>query len=340
MKCIFSLSSAEIITLQNLSKHHPQQQVRSRGNLLLLSYEKIPLKDLARIIGITRQTASIWIENWEEKGICGLFNKPGWAQGRPPIVTESKQSAVIDCVKKAPRSLKKALSDIQQHYGINLSKKSLKRVCKRIGMSWKRVRKSLKNKRNDEQFYLKLNEIKHWLIQADKGELDFYYFDESGFTLVPCIPDAWQAKNETIELPSSQSKRLNVLGFMSHQCDSFESYVVEGSVNSETVIACIDAFAATLTKKTLLVIDNAPTHTSKAFLGQVEKWKEKGLIIVNIPPYSPELNKIEILWRKVKYEWMPFSAYESFQSLKDSLNDILSNIGRGKEYKVYFSSIC
>jgi len=336
MKCIFSLSPAEITTLQNLSKYHPQQQVRSRGNLLLLSHEKIPLKDLARMIGITRQTASIWIENWEEKGICGLFNKPGWAQGRPPIVTESEQLAVIDCVKKAPRSLKKALSDIQQQCGLNLSKKSLKRVCKRMGMSWKRVRKSLKSKRNDELFYAKLDEIKQWLIQADNGELDFYYFDESGFTLEPCIPYAWQANNETIELPSSRSKRLNVLGFMSHRCDDFESYIVEGSVNSEVVIACVDAFAAKITKKTLLVIDNASTHTSKAFLNQIERWKEKGLTLVNIPPYSPELNKIEILWRKVKYEWMPFFAYESFQSLRDSLNNILSNIGRDKKYKITF----
>ncbi|HIP82975.1 MAG TPA: IS630 family transposase, partial [Desulfocapsa sulfexigens] len=133
--------------------------------------------------------------------------------------------------------------------------------------------------------------------------LDVYYFDESGFTLEPCIPYAWQDKNETIELPSSKSRRLNVLGFMSHQCDEFESYVVEGSVNSEVVIACIDDFSAKITRKTILVIDNAPTHTSKAFLSKVEEWKENGLIILNIPPYSPELNKIEILWRKIKYEW-------------------------------------
>ena len=306
---------------------------------MLLSHKKIPLKDLAGIVGITRQTASIWIENWEEKGICGLFNQPGWGQGRPPIVTESKQSEVIECVKQSPRSLKKVLSDIQQYHGINLSKKSLKRVCKRTGMSWKRLRKSLKKKRDDKSFYLKLDEIKQRLVQADEGTLDVYYFDESGFTLTPCIPYAWQGKNETIELPSSNSKRLNVLGFMSHRCDHFESYVVEGSVNSEVVIACIDSFTAQITKETQLVIDNASTHTSKAFLSRVVKWKEKGLTIVNIPPYSPELNKIEILWRKVKYEWMPFSAYESFQTLKDSLNHILSNIGHNKEYKVYFSSV-
>jgi transposase len=93
---------------------------------------------------------------------------------------------------------------------------------------------------------------------------------------------------------------------MSHQCDDFESYVVEGSVNSEVVIAYINDFSTKITKKTILVIDNAPTQTSKAFLNKVEEWKGKGLIMLNISPYSPELNKIEILWRKIKYEYDTF----------------------------------
>ena len=338
MKFIFSLRSPEIITLQNLSKCHPQPQVRARGELILLSHEKIALKDIARILAITRQTASIWVDNWEEKGICGLFDEDG--RGRQSIFSESEKIEVIELVKKTPRSLKKVLSEIKKFYGIDISRKSLKRLCKSSGMSWKRLRKSLKNKRDDEQFYAKLEEIKNWIELADSGELDFYYFDESGFTLEPCIPYAWQAKNETLELPRSRSKRLNVLGFMEYQCNYFEPYVVEGSVNSDVVIACIDDFSTKIRGKTILVIDNAPTHTSKAFLSNVKKWKEKGLIILNIPPYSPELNKIEILWRKIKYEWLDFSAYQSFQSLKDSLDHILANIGIKKKYTIDFQSLC
>jgi transposase len=32
------------------------------------------------------------------------------------------------------------------------------------------------------------------------------------------------------------------------------------------------------------------------------------LIIKYLPPYSPELNLIEILWRRIKYTWLPFSS--------------------------------
>ena len=57
-------------------------------------------------------------------------------------------------------------------------------------------------------------------------------------------------------------------------------------------------------------------------------------MIVPIAAYSPELNIIEIAWRKIKYEWMPFLAYESYESLKHGLYEILAGIGL--KYKIQF----
>ena len=47
-------------------------------------------------------------------------------------------------------------------------------------------------------------------------------------------------------------------------------------------------------------------HKSFEFQENIERWQQQGLTIDNIAPYSPELNIIEIVWRKIKYEWMPF----------------------------------
>jgi len=313
-------------------RNHPLSWVRVRANAVLLSENKLHMKRIAAVSGVCRQTVSIWLDNWETKGICGLFDKTG--RGRTPTFLENETSEIIEWVKASPRSLNATLTEIEKRYGIKISKETLKRLCRKAGLSWKRVRKSLKGKRNEKQFYEALEEIKALLDQANEGEIDLYYFDESGFTLEPCVPYAWQPKNETIEIPRRHSKRLNVLGFMSHTCH-FESYVIEGGVTSDGVIACFDAFVKTLRKKTVVVIDNASMHTSHAFLNGLDRWKSRGLIIQNIPPYSPELNRIEILWRKIKYEWLDFSAYESFQSLKESLNEILANIGQ--KYKINFA---
>jgi transposase len=332
MKFVSRLNTAEIITLQWISRKHPLPWPRTRANAVLLSDQQMSLQSIANLCGVCRQTSSIWLNNWEKEGVCGLLDKPG--RGRRKILSPDKEAEVIDLIKASPRSLNKVLAEIQNRWGIKLSKSTLKGLCKQAKLSWKRVRKSLRGKRNDEEFTETLEVINDLMIQADNNEIDFYYFDESGFTLEPCVPYAWQEIGQTIEIPSSKSRRLNVLGFVDRECH-FESYVFEGSVNSDVVIACFDKFAEKLTKKTVVLIDNAPTHTSNAFLDNIDHWKKQNLFIQNIPAYSPELNKIEILWRKIKYEWLNFSAYESFASLKESLNHILANIGL--DYKINFT---
>jgi len=121
---------------------------------------------------------------------------------------------------------------------------------------------------------------------------------------------------------------------MDRQCQ-FESFVFEGCVNSSVVVACFDQYAKMIKKKTVVIIDNAPTHTSAEFMQHIKEWEAQGLVVQPISSYSPELNLIEILWRKIKYQWMPFSAYTSFDALKEALFEILANIG-GK-YTINFA---
>lgn len=62
-------------------------------------------------------------------------------------------------------------------------------------------------------------------------------------------------------------------------------------------------------------------------MAKIEQWKEKDVLIYFLPPYSPELNLIEILWRRIKYHWLGFDSYKSFENLKEQLNFVLNNIG-------------
>jgi len=325
-------NKTELITLQNMKDYHPVPHMRVRARAVLLSDEGKSLKLIALMCETCRQSVSTWLRNWRKYGVCGLYDKQG--RGRPRLLNRLQEAEAVSRVLDSPRSLKKVLEGIQSDLGINISKSTLKAVCKRAGLRWKRVRKSLRSKRDEEKFRVAHEEIKELIKQADNGDIDLVYYDEAGFTLEPCIPYAWQHINETIEVPSSRSKRLNVLGFMGRNCD-FESYIVENSVTSDLVVACFDDFVKKINKKTIVVIDNASIHTSNIFLENVDKWAEMGLIIKNIPPYSPELNKIEILWRKVKYEWLDFSSYNSFGKLKENLYNILAGIG--KKYRIEFT---
>jgi hypothetical protein len=84
--------------------------------------------------------------------------------------------------------------------------------------------------------------IAELLMKEKQGEIDLFYFDESGFNLQPCVPYAWQEIGKNIEVPSSHSTSLNVLGFINHARKE-ESFVFEGSVNTDVVVACFEKFS-------------------------------------------------------------------------------------------------
>lgn len=202
------------------------------------------------------------------------------------------------------------------------------------------MRKSLKDKRDPVAFERE-KEIQAFLHQqVAAGKLLIYYFDGSGFTTTPCVPYGWQKRGETRRLPTAHSKRLNVLGFMSLGNDSF-FHTVEGRVDSPAAIAAFDAFAARYAEEfaqtkipCLVILDNAPIHTSKAFLGKRDDWMLAGICLHFLPTYSPELNPIEILWRKIKYEWLPLDAYKSYKDMKEQVLAVLAEFG--KKYMITF----
>ncbi|WP_029596911.1 IS630 family transposase, partial [Flavobacterium sp. ACAM 123] len=195
-----------------------------------------------------------------------------------------------------------------------------------MGYSWKRARLSLNGKRNKEQFQFKQKQIETLKDLENSGYIDLYFGDQSHFGLTPNVPYAWQTKENPILLPASKGKYLNVVGMMTRK-NKFYFEVLETTFNSDRIICFMDRFVEQTVKKTVVILDNSPIHKSKKFMAKIEQWKEKDVLIYFLPPYSPELNLIEILWRRIKYQWLDFDAYKSFQNLKESLNFVLNNFG-------------
>ena len=202
-----------------------------------------------------------------------------------------------------------------------------------LSYSWKRARLSLKRKRNKVEFELKKEQIESLKRLEDSGYLDLYFGDESHFGLTPNVPYAWQTKENPILLPAAKGKFLNVIGLMTRKNKLFFE-VLETTYNTDKVISYMDNFVAQTVKKTVVILDNSPIHKSKKFMAKIEEWKEKDVLIFFLPPYSPELNLIEILWRRIKYQWIPFDAYICFQNLKERLSYVLSNFG--EKYDIIF----
>lgn len=161
---------------------------------------------------------------------------------------------------------------------------------------------------------------------AAADHIDLFYGDESGFSLVPVVPYGWQMAGHSLERPSQSSPRFNVLAWL-NEAGHLVSFTSHVSITSEFVIRCIDEWVVSLNRPTVLVLDNAPMHRSKAFRACLERWQQAGLYVFFLPAYSPHLNKVECLWRKIKYEWLDTAAYGSYEALRQAVKDILADFG-------------
>lgn len=107
------------------------------------------------------------------------------------------------------------------------------------------------------------------------------------------------------------------------------------SINTDFLIAFFDNFVVNLDKHTVVVLDNAKIHQSKAFKERCEYWQKKGLFFIYLPPYSPHLNIIEKFWHELKQRWIKPEDYNSFETLSYAVH--LALMAVGTDLKINFS---
>lgn len=318
------LSESESDDLEIVVATSSSSRARSRAQAILWSNNGRSIAEIADLLRVTRLTVSKWFDRWAECGISGL--KDAARSGAPPKLNADQQKRAVALLEKHPHSPKLVLQQIQEETGETISCETLARMARKAKRSWKRMRRSLKFKRNNEEFRLakrELNELVQW---HEQEEIDLYFGDQSGFSLIPTVPYGWLKVGEQTLLPSQHSPRHNVFGLLSRD-QHLWTYQFDRPINSAAVIACLDDFSTHLRRTTVLVMDNASIHHSHAFRQRIPEWESQGLVIYHIPPYCPELNLIETLWRLIKHHWLPLSAYKNMDTLKKSLNDVFDQVG-------------
>ncbi len=192
---------------------------------------------------------------------------------------------------------------------------------------WKRIKLGLWKKADAEEKEFAHQDLAELAKKEASGLIDVVYGDQSGFNLAAKVVYAWQKRRERIEILASRGKSQNVFGLLWNRCQRFESFVFEGVLDSHIIIGCLDLMAQSLEKQTWLVLDNAPIHRSEEFAEKIKEWEKLGLKIYFLPAYCPDLNKSEMLWQKIKYDWLSWEAYSSYKNLCQELDQVLSQIG-------------
>ena len=114
-------------------------------------------------------------------------------------------------------------------------------------------------------------------------------------------------------------KRYNVLGAYSNQDIDLITITNEAYINSDTMIGLlIKINRAYPDSKVTLVMDNALDQ-------RCNKAKDLGVHLLFLPPYSPNLNLIERLWKFTKKKCL-YNNYESFTDFKGAIDVCLNNV--------------
>ncbi len=194
------------------------------------------------------------------------------------------------------------------------------------GYTWHRMRREVGGSPDPIEHKEKKAQVEELKRLDDANEIDLYYLDETGFSLIPSVLYGWQNIGEHLSIKSRRSPRLNVLEIMNRK-DHLETYISFQSINIHVVIACLDTFFPIVARPTVIVVDQASVHSDDMVFDEIKEWKERGITIFELPSYSPELNLIEILWRFIKYEWIEIDAYSSWQTFVASVEKILREFG-------------
>lgn len=184
----------------------------------------------------------------------------------------------------------------------------------------------MKNKETAEVYEHKLSILGELESLSENESIDLYYSDESRVSIEPCIPYGWQFADEEVFMPSSKGGGLNCFALLkrNNQCLVKTS---EQTLTSQFIFEQFEELSTRLEKLTVVVLDNAPIHTSRIIKERKNVWQQRGLYLFYLPRYSPHLNIVEVLWRKLKYEWLTPTDYQSKDNLFYQIQSALKAVG-------------
>lgn len=170
-------------------------------------------------------------------------------------------------------------------------------------------------------------ELQQLRAQAAAGEIELAYVDEAGFAQVHPNRSAWTPVGQQHAIEGQRGARLNVLGALLSSGKAFFATLWQ------TVTAELFAgFLGLLREHTgsdrplVVVVDNASIHTAKAIAPYLWYLAKQGVRLHFLPAYSPELNRIEVLWRLVKHRWMQPKRRDK-EELEAEVSSILQAVG-------------
>jgi transposase len=319
------------------------EKTRNLGGILrIIALKALAVGDSIEKISDTLRTSGQTIRNWRseflQRGVKSLFQKA--PQGRPRSLTPQEEKILVKTLENPPSlagftggswNAKKVRQLILDKFKKKLSKKYIPELLRRLGLSFKKAKIQVRG-RNEvlRDQWLELV----WPKIVETAELQgghILFGDSAHFSIFGTAGYSWAPRNAECIVESTGSKKgLHVIGAINYGNSNTHAMILEEMVDADAFICFLKLVLSETRKPIHLIIDNAGYHKSKT-VREFQKSNSARLTLHYLPPYSPDYNPIEGLWKKIKAETTHNVYFESVEALKSALIEQLKRFRLHRE---------
>ena len=324
------ISDADYVLARYNKKYGCNPVVRQRMHVIYLRGKGLRPGACAGAADVHRNSVTRWTKLYMEQGISGLLSVCGY---RP----KSDLSTYVDKIRadfelSPPMNVSQARKRIEQLTGLKRGMTQVRKFVKYVlKFRYRKFRPLPGGKQSIEdlaaqQAVFVEQKLKPLLDKAQRGVAEVFFVDAAHPVQGFHQGYVW-SENPIAMRTSSGRQRRSILGAMHATSHQLYSINTNDYINANTVVELISLLRAELPgKKIHLILDNA----SYQRCGLVTKAAAKYRVhLVFLPPYSPNLNLIERLWKFLKKNVLAGFYYHSKQAFNDAIDDFIDQVNDG-----------
>lgn len=279
-----------------------------RMNAIRLLQQGYTRAEVANILDVAESSVYEWQSKFRKGGLAALSTKI--ASGRKRMLTDKQLLQLYRWLRGNPRQVqfdfglwtRKIVRElIRREFGIDYTPQNVGKILKMLGFSPQRpVYQALER---DPEKRRKWMEETFPAIQerAAQEGAKIYFADEAAARTDHHAGTTWAPVGQTPVVEHlGKRERIGMISAISMRGEIHWMVYTE-SMNSALFIDYLDYFIHDIEGKIFLIADRARYHTSK----ETAKWlkeHEDRIELFFLPPYSPDLNPDEWVWKNVKHD--------------------------------------
>jgi transposase len=320
----FNISKADIERLSYERYAYPHPMVQKRiFSIYLKAVSPYSNQDIALITGLHPNTVSRWIAIYQLEGYQGLLSNH---YGTNQSELQKHAHSILDCFsQQPPRSAAEAAERIREMTGVERSAQQVRMFMKGHGLKFLKCGHIPAKADNEQQHQWIQTELEPVIRAAQKGKCHLLFLDAAHFMLPPFICCLWCACRLFIKAASGRN-RINVLGAVHAISKKVVTLTNTTYITADTLIEFLRLLKKKFCDKPIvIVLDNARYQHCHAVISMAESLRIRLLFL---PPYSPNLNIIERMWKFTKKQILYAKYYDKPEAFHQAIERFFANINK------------